>query len=106
MLYAIIAQILTVRTVKTAPVTFFAQSILGISFGYVEMNLPLRLNFYVDHDYSYATPRMLLALNIKACFIYGALSVPCCILMWLYVPETKGYVSSSLIRSETKRKDY
>ncbi|CAH0004304.1 unnamed protein product [Clonostachys byssicola] len=40
--------------------------------------------------HSYATPRMLLALNIKACFIFGALSVPCCILMWLYVPETKG----------------
>ncbi|CAH0045348.1 unnamed protein product [Clonostachys solani] len=60
-----------VLRVKTAPVTFFAQSILGISFGY-------------------ATPRMLLALNIKACFIFGALSVPCCILMWLYVPETKG----------------
>lgn len=33
---------------------------------------------------------MLLALNLRAAFVYGALSVPMCILMWLYVPETKG----------------
>ncbi|EXL69593.1 hypothetical protein FOPG_14485 [Fusarium oxysporum f. sp. conglutinans race 2 54008] len=56
---------------KTAPVTFFAQSILGIAF-------------------SYAVPRLLLKLNIKACFVFGAFSVPVCVLMWLYVPETKG----------------
>ena len=34
---------------------------------------------------------MLLKLNIRACFVYASFSVPVCILMWLYVPETKGY---------------
>lgn len=33
---------------------------------------------------------MLLALNVKAGFVYGAFSVPICIFMWLYLPETKG----------------
>jgi len=33
---------------------------------------------------------MLLALNVKAAFVYGAFSVPLCVLMWLYLPETKG----------------
>ncbi|KAM0229889.1 hypothetical protein ACHAPO_009611 [Fusarium lateritium] len=56
---------------KTTPVTFFAQSILGISF-------------------SYAVPPLLLKLNIKACFVFAAFSVPVCVFMWLYVPETKG----------------
>ncbi len=41
-------------------------------------------------DASYATPPMLLALGLKSGFVCGALSVPMCILMWLYVPETKG----------------
>lgn len=41
---------------------------------------------------SYATPPMLLALSLKTGFVYAALSVPTCILMWLYIPETKGYV--------------
>ncbi|KAH8819233.1 hypothetical protein F5884DRAFT_743652 [Xylogone sp. PMI_703] len=57
--------------VKTGPVTFFANSIMGIAT-------------------CYATPPMLLALSVKAGFIYGAFSVPICILMWLYLPETKG----------------
>ncbi|OIW26886.1 MFS general substrate transporter [Coniochaeta ligniaria NRRL 30616] len=38
----------------------------------------------------YATPPMLLALSVKSGFVYGAFSVPICVLMWLYVPETKG----------------
>jgi hypothetical protein len=33
---------------------------------------------------------MLLALSVKAGFVYGAFSVTTCILMWLYLPETKG----------------
>ncbi|KAH8881094.1 MFS general substrate transporter [Thozetella sp. PMI_491] len=38
---------------------------------------------------SYATPPMLLALDLKTGFVYGAFSIPICILMWLYLPETK-----------------
>ncbi|KIX09569.1 uncharacterized protein Z518_00649 [Rhinocladiella mackenziei CBS 650.93] len=37
----------------------------------------------------YATPPMLLALSLKAGFVFGAFSVPICILMWLYLPESK-----------------
>lgn len=33
---------------------------------------------------------MLLSLGVRAGFVYGAFSVPICILMWLYLPETKG----------------
>lgn len=33
---------------------------------------------------------MLLALSLRTAFVYGALSVPICIAMWLYIPETKG----------------
>ncbi|KAN0102857.1 MFS general substrate transporter [Hyaloscypha variabilis] len=40
--------------------------------------------------HSYATPPMLLALSLKTGFVYGAFSIPICILMWLYLPETKG----------------
>lgn len=40
--------------------------------------------------HSYATPPMLLALSLKTGFVYGAFSVPVCILMWIYLPETKG----------------
>jgi MFS transporter, SP family, general alpha glucoside:H+ symporter len=40
--------------------------------------------------YSYATPPMLLALNLRAGFVYGAFSVPVTVLFWLLVPETKG----------------
>jgi len=57
--------------VKTGPVTFLTNSIIGIAS-------------------CYATPPMLLALSLKAGFVYGAFSVPTCLLMWLYVPETKG----------------
>ncbi|KIN08770.1 hypothetical protein OIDMADRAFT_48613 [Oidiodendron maius Zn] len=57
--------------IKTGPVTFFTNSIMGIAT-------------------CYATPPMLLALSVKAGFVYGAFSVPICILMWLYLPETKG----------------
>ena len=35
---------------------------------------------------------MLLKLSLKAGFVYGAFSVPVCVIMWLYIPETKGYV--------------
>ncbi|BEJ17722.1 hypothetical protein CspHIS471_0611230 [Cutaneotrichosporon sp. HIS471] len=57
--------------IKTGPITFFTNSITGIAT-------------------VYATPPMLLALNLRAAFVYGALSVPMCVLMWLYLPETKG----------------
>ena len=57
--------------VKTGPVAFFTNSILGIAT-------------------VYATPPMLLSLNIRAVFIFAAFSVPINILMWLYIPETKG----------------
>ncbi|UKZ94729.1 uncharacterized protein TrAFT101_009582 [Trichoderma asperellum] len=57
--------------VKTGPITFFFNSITGIAT-------------------CYATPPMLLHLSLKAGFIYGAFSVPICIIMWLYVPETSG----------------
>lgn len=33
---------------------------------------------------------MLLALSLKSGFIYAALSLPVCIYLWLYLPETKG----------------
>lgn len=33
---------------------------------------------------------MLLALDLKTAFVYGAFSVPICVCMWLFVPETKG----------------
>ncbi|PCH03909.1 Major facilitator superfamily domain, general substrate transporter [Penicillium occitanis (nom. inval.)] len=55
----------------TGPIAFSVQSVLGIAF-------------------SYATPPMLLKLNLRSGFVFGALSVVICILMWLYVPETKG----------------
>jgi SP family general alpha glucoside:H+ symporter-like MFS transporter len=57
--------------IKTGPVAFFANSILGIAT-------------------TYATSLMLLSLNIKAAFVFAAFSVPITILMWLYVPETNG----------------
>ncbi|KAJ6007397.1 hypothetical protein N7540_011373 [Penicillium herquei] len=57
--------------VKTGPVAFCTGSVLGIATGY-------------------ATPPMLLALNLKSGFVFGAFLVPVCILMWLYIPETKG----------------
>lgn len=58
-------------TAKTGPVTFFVNSVLGIAT-------------------CYATPPMLLKMGVKAGFVFGAFSVPICILMWLMVPETKG----------------
>ncbi|ERS95286.1 hypothetical protein HMPREF1624_08164 [Sporothrix schenckii ATCC 58251] len=39
---------------------------------------------------AYATPPMLLAMGVKSGFVFGAFSVPICIIMWLTVPETKG----------------
>jgi hypothetical protein len=33
---------------------------------------------------------MLLAMSLKTGFVFGAFSFPICILMWLYLPETKG----------------
>ncbi|UKZ72243.1 uncharacterized protein TrAtP1_013185 [Trichoderma atroviride] len=57
--------------VKTGPITFFFNSITGIAT-------------------CYATPPMLLHLSLKAGFVYAAFSVPICIIMWLYVPETSG----------------
>lgn len=39
---------------------------------------------------SYATPPMLLNLSLRTAFVYGAFSIPICVAMWLYVPETKG----------------
>lgn len=36
---------------------------------------------------------MLLALSIKAAFVYAAFSVPVCIAFWFFLPETKGWVS-------------
>ncbi|KAL1893354.1 hypothetical protein Sste5346_006532 [Sporothrix stenoceras] len=56
---------------KTGPVTFFVNSILGIAT-------------------CYATPPMLLKMGVRSGFVFGAFSVPICILMWLMVPETKG----------------
>lgn len=57
--------------IRTGPITFLVNSLLGIAT-------------------CYATPPMLLALDLRTAFVYGALSVPICILMWLYVPETAG----------------
>ncbi|KAK5053225.1 hypothetical protein LTR84_002199 [Exophiala bonariae] len=57
--------------VKTGPVTFFTNSVMGIAT-------------------CYATPPMLLALDLKTGFVYGAFSVPICVILWLYLPETKG----------------
>ena len=51
--------------------TFLVNSILGIAT-------------------CYATPPMLLSLSLKTAFVYGAFSVPICVCMWLFVPETKG----------------
>lgn len=75
------------RTVKTGPVTFFTNSITGIATWYVFCALD---NCHAADDvYSYATPPMLLHLGLRSGFVYGSLSVPMCILMWLYLPETK-----------------
>ncbi|RAO72321.1 uncharacterized protein BHQ10_008333 [Talaromyces amestolkiae] len=56
--------------VKTGPITFLTNSIVGVAT-------------------CYATPPMLLALSLKTGFVYGAFSVPICVLMWLYLPETR-----------------
>lgn len=40
---------------------------------------------------------MLLALSVKAGFVYGAFSVPICVLMWLYLPETRRYDGPYLV---------
>ncbi|RSH83089.1 uncharacterized protein EHS24_006746 [Apiotrichum porosum] len=57
--------------IKTGPVCFLVNSIFGIAT-------------------CYATPPMLLAMSLKTGFVFGAFSFPICILMWLYLPETKG----------------
>ncbi|KAJ5825160.1 hypothetical protein N7474_002298 [Penicillium riverlandense] len=77
-------------TVKTGPVTFVTNSIVGIATWCVLCDSiagsePPKLTPFR----SYATPPMLLALGIKAGFVYGAFSIPICILMWLYLPETR-----------------
>lgn len=33
---------------------------------------------------------MLLSLNLKAGFVFGAFSFPICIAMWMLLPETRG----------------
>jgi MFS transporter, SP family, general alpha glucoside:H+ symporter len=33
---------------------------------------------------------MLLALDLKTGFVYGAFSIPICIIFWFFLPETKG----------------
>jgi SP family general alpha glucoside:H+ symporter-like MFS transporter len=33
---------------------------------------------------------MLLNLSLMTGFVYGAFSLPICICMWLFIPETKG----------------
>lgn len=60
-----------VLRMKTAPATFFTNSIFGIAT-------------------NYATPPMLLTLGLRTGFVYGAFSVPIAIFLWLYLPETKG----------------
>jgi sugar porter (SP) family MFS transporter len=66
-----------VLRIKTGPITFLTNSITGIAS-------------------CYATPPLLLNLSLKAGFVYGAFSVPMCILMWLYVPETKGRAAAEI----------
>ena len=39
---------------------------------------------------SYACPPMLLRLDLRTAFVYGAFSVPICVSLWIYLPETKG----------------
>lgn len=39
---------------------------------------------------------MLLNLNLRAGFVYGALSIPMCALTWMYIPETKGRSSAEI----------
>lgn len=55
--------------VRTGPITFLSNSITGVAA-------------------CYATPPLLLNLSLRAGFVYGAFSVPMCIIMWLYIPET------------------
>ncbi|OAA61997.1 General substrate transporter [Niveomyces insectorum RCEF 264] len=57
--------------IKSGPVTFLGNSLLGIAT-------------------TFATPPMLLSLNLRAAFVFGAFTVPTMILMWLYLPETRG----------------
>ncbi|ORY31052.1 general substrate transporter [Naematelia encephala] len=56
--------------IRTGPVTFLVNSILGIAS-------------------CYAAPPMLLALSLRTAFVYGAFSVPIGVCMWLFMPETK-----------------
>jgi MFS transporter, SP family, general alpha glucoside:H+ symporter len=63
---------------------------LGMSHNFISVvEIPANIR-------SYATPPMLLALSVKAGFVYGALSVPLCIIFWLYLPETKRSVGRKL----------
>lgn len=39
---------------------------------------------------SFATPPMLVHLNIRAGFVYGGASLLICIFVWLSLPETRG----------------
>ena len=38
----------------------------------------------------FAVPPLLVHLNLRASFVFGATSLPCLIYLWFYLPETKG----------------
>ncbi|ORX37529.1 general substrate transporter [Kockovaella imperatae] len=73
-----------VLRIRTGPVTFFTNSITGIAS-------------------CYATPPLLLALNVRAGFVYGAFSVPCCIVMWFFIPETRARSAAEIDELYEKR---
>ncbi|KAF7185486.1 General alpha-glucoside permease, partial [Pseudocercospora fuligena] len=64
--------------------------IVAISYYLYSAELPTALLRIKTGPITYATPPMLLHLSLRAAFVYFAFSVPICIIMWLYVPETKG----------------
>lgn len=39
---------------------------------------------------NFATPQMLLKLNLKSGFVFFATATPIAALLWIYLPETKG----------------
>jgi len=66
-----------VLRVKTVPITYYANSILGLAL-------------------TFAVPPMLVKLNLRTTFVFGAFSVPICICMWIFLPETKGRSSAEI----------
>ncbi|GFZ44385.1 hypothetical protein JCM24511_02107 [Saitozyma sp. JCM 24511] len=44
----------------------------------------------------FAVPPMLVALNLRAGFIFGATSLPICIFFWYFLPETKGRAAAEI----------